>query len=36
MDFDLSEIPNKKYFSIKEVSKILDIDIKDLIVSNKD
>ena len=26
MDFDLSEIPNKKYFSIKEVSKILDIE----------
>ena len=26
MDFDLSEIPNKKYFSIQEVSKILDIE----------
>ena len=26
MDFDLSEIPNKKYFSIKEVSKILEIE----------
>ena len=26
MDFDLSEIPNKKYFSIQEVSEILDIE----------
>ena len=26
MDFDLGEIPNKKYFSIQEVSKILDIE----------
>ena len=26
MDFDLSEITNKKYFSIKEVSKILEIE----------
>ena len=26
MDFDLGEIPNKKYFSIQEVSKILGIE----------
>ena len=26
MDFDLGEIPNKKYFSIQEVSEILDIE----------
>ena len=26
MDFDLGKIPNKKYFSIQEVSEILDIE----------
>ena len=26
MDFDLSQIPNKKYFTIKEVSKVCQVE----------